>query len=116
MNRFAGLMITWAGLIVLGFVLVFALGGPLPTTEERLAAARNPTPPVSEIAARQSAATIVELEYPHVARVQPTIERRTDFGIDYWLISYTDRSGSAPTGVLISIAVESGTVEVVAFP
>lgn len=116
MRRFNGLVLGWAALLALGFVLVFTLGARLPTDAELLDVAMHPAPPVSEAAARTSASTIVSLQYEEFQGIEPTVERRTDFGIDYWLISYASPPNAPPKAVAISIGVDSGLVEVVTVP
>ena len=114
MNRSWILIGAWAAILAAGFAVVFVLGAPLPTPAERLDAALHPSPPVSESAARQSAQTIVELQYPDFNGIEPTVERATDYDIDHWVITYSDTESLS--GVLISIVVDNGTVEVTAFP
>ncbi len=108
-------IIAWAAALALGFVLVFSLGRPLPSEHELLDAAYRPATPVTQVAAEASAATIVRLEYPHLAAGTPTITRQSDFGIDRWLIVYVS-GGDVPDGVQISVGVNTGLVEVATFP
>ncbi|MEP7378936.1 MAG: hypothetical protein ABI725_05170 [Chloroflexota bacterium] len=116
MTRFAVLIVGWAVLLLIGFALVFTLGRPLPTAAEELEAALHPAIPVSEEGARSSAETIVRLEHGQLTGVEPTVGRRTDYGIDYWMISYSLDTAAGPTGVVISIVVDTGNVQVLSFP
>ncbi len=116
MKRFGLITIVWIALLVVGFTAVFTLGRPLPTAAEELDAAMHPTPPVSEASARESADTIVRIQHGELVSVEPSIERRNDFDIDYWLITYSVPSPSGPTGVIISVGVDTGIVEVLSFP
>jgi hypothetical protein len=116
MSRFGRLATIWFLLLVAGFAAVFVLGRPLSTEGESLAAALHPPTPVSQEAAERSAATIVRLQYGQLSGAHRSIERRTDFGIDHWVVTYTDQSSPSVSGVEISITVRSGVVEVAAFP
>jgi hypothetical protein len=116
MSRFALISVGWTALLVVGFALVFTLGRPLPTSAEELEAALHPPVPVTESSARASAETIVRLEHGQLAAVEPTVERRTDYEIDYWMVTYSRNTDAGPTGVVISIVVETGDVEVLSFP
>ena len=103
----------WGIVLIAGFLVVALLGAPLPTTAEQLAEAHAPPTPVTEEVARQSAETIIRLQYPEFVGVTPTVERRTDFGIARFLIIYSDPDELA--GVRISIVVGSGRVDVSSF-
>lgn len=116
MSRFWRLVVVWAAVLAVGFVLVFTLGAALPTDDELLAQALHPAPPVSESAARSSASTIVKLQYGEFAGVEPAVEQRSDFGIPFWLISYSSPPGAPPSAVNISIVIDSGSVHVVTVP
>jgi hypothetical protein len=104
----------WTVVLVAGFALVLLLGRPLPSAAEELEAAMHPTPPVSEEAALASAATIVRLQHPDLLAEERSVERRSDFGQDRWVIVYS--RATALTGVRISITVETGKVTVATFP
>lgn len=114
MRRFPLLIGTWTALLVAGFAVIAVLGGPLADPGAELDAALHPKPPVSEAVALESAATIVRLTYPNLLGGERQVERRTDFGIDRYLVVYTDPKRAA--GVRISIVVATGTVEVASFP
>lgn len=116
MRRLPLLAATWAALLVVGFAVVFLLGTPVRTAAEDLDAALHPAAPVSQAAAEQAADTIVRLQYPSFASVPRSVDRATDFRIEHWVIEYTDRSGTAPRGVRISIVIGSGQVEISTFP
>ncbi len=116
MRRFAVLAAAWAGLLVAGFALVLVLGRPVATAADELAAAMSPAPPVARAAAEASAATIVRLRYPSLASAPHTTTLATDFGVEHWLVEYTDTSGSAPRGVRVSVVVATGHVEVASYP
>jgi hypothetical protein len=116
MTRFPILAIAWAAVLVLGFAVVIGLGSPPVTAADELDAAMHPATPVTEDAARASAATIVRLSYPELASVEPVVRNRTDFGIEHWVIEYADPEAPTPTGVRISITTEQGNVEVTSFP
>jgi len=116
MNRFPVLAIAWAVVLVAGFGLVFAFGGPPATAADDLEAALHPTAPVTQEAAGASAATIVRLQFPSFTNAQKAVTKPTDFGVEHWVVSYTDTSGPTPRGVRISIVVNTGHVEVTTFP
>jgi len=114
MSRFWLVMAVWTMTLVLGFAVIFFLGQPLPTTAQQLDAAYHPTPPVSQAAAEQSAATIVRLEYPDLVNATRSVDKRTDFNVERYVIVYADRTRAS--GVRISIAIASGEVAVSSFP
>ena len=116
MNRFSLLAIAWAALLVVGFAVVFTLGAPVASTEGELDAAMHPPAPVTQEAAEGSAATIVRLQYPAFRAVPPVTRKATDFGIEHWVIEYSDTSGPTPRGLRVSIVVDSGKVEATSFP
>lgn len=116
MQRFRILAAVWAAVLVLGFAVVILLGTPPPTAVDELDAALHPATPVTEVAARASAATIVRLSYPELAGSEPIVRSRTDFGIEHWVIEYVDPDSSTPAGVRISITTEQGNVEITSFP
>jgi hypothetical protein len=103
----------WGAVLIVGIAVVALLGAPLPTTAEQLAEAYSPPTPVTEEVARESAETIIRIEYPEFVGVVPTVERRTDFGIARFLILYSKPDELA--GVRISIVVGSGRVDVSSF-
>lgn len=115
MNSFAIRASLWAALLALGFVAIFTLGRPQLNDQQELEAALHPSPPVSQAAAEQSAATIVRLRYGQLVDAPRQILRKSDFGIDRWVITYT-APGSTLSGATISVAIDSGRVEVRAFP
>ena len=116
MTRFPLVAAVWAALLVAGFALVVALGTPTATAADELSVAMHPSTPVTQSAAEQSAATIVRLGYPSFASAAHTTTKATDFGVEHWLVEYTDTTGSSPRGVRISIVVVTGHVEVSAYP
>ncbi|HUQ44594.1 MAG TPA: hypothetical protein VM451_09340 [Candidatus Limnocylindria bacterium] len=105
----------WAAALAIGFAVVFTLGRPLPSEAQQLEAALHPVPPVSRAAAEQAATTIVRLQFPDLAPYQPTVARRDDYGIGRWVMTYV-APGPVINGARISVAIESGQVEVAAFP
>lgn len=116
MTRFPILAVAWTAVLVLGFAVVIGLGAPPATVTDDLDAAMHPATPVTEEAARASAATIVRLNHPELAGFEPVVGNRTDFGIEHWVIEYVDAEAATPTGVRISITTEKGNVEVTTFP
>ena len=116
MTRFPLVAVVWAALLVAGFAVVLTLGTPVATSEGELNAAMHPATPVSQAAAETSAATIVRLSYPSFIGTPRTTSKATDFGVEHWLVEYTDTTGSAPRGIRISIVVATGHVEVSTFP
>jgi len=116
MRRFPLVVTAWAALLVAGFAVVVLLGAPVPTAAEELDAALHPTPPVSQAAAETTAATIVRLQHSSFEGTERTVTLATDFGVDHWVVEYTDISGTAPRGLRISVVVETGRVEVNSFP
>lgn len=116
MNRFPVIAAAWTALLVAGFAVVLLLGTPVATSVDELTSAMHPAAPVSQAAAESSAATIVRLQYPTFANATRNVTKATDFGIEHWLVEYTDTTGSGPRGVRISIVVATGHVEVATFP
>ena len=116
MNRFPILAIVWAALLVAGFAVVFTLGAPKASTVDELDAAMHPPTPVTQAAAEASAATIVRLGYPTFSNTAPRTTKATDFGVEHWVVEYSDTSSSTPRGLRISVVVDTGHVEVTSFP
>jgi hypothetical protein len=116
MKHFPLIATAWAALLVAGFAVVFLLGAPVPTAAEELDAARHPVPPVTQQAAESSAATIVRLQHPTFEGTERTVTLATDFGVQHWVVEYTDVSGDAPRGLRVSVVVDTGRVEVNSFP
>ncbi len=116
MKRFPILAAAWAALLVAGFAVVFVLGAPVATAEDELQAAMNPPTPVTQDAAEASASTIVRLLYPSFAGTTRSVTKPTDFGVEHWVVEYSDTTGEAPRGLRISIVVDSGHVEINTFP
>jgi hypothetical protein len=114
--RFPLLATLWAALLVVGFAVVLVLGAPPASTADELEAALHPAVPVTQEAAEASAATIVRLQFPSFRDVAPTSELATDFGIEHWVVEYSDTSGPTPRGLRVSIVVDTGAVEVTSFP
>lgn len=116
MTRFPIVAAVWAALLVAGFAVVLTLGAPVATSADELTAAMHPATPVSQADAERSADTIVRLGYPSFAATPRTTRKATDFGVEHWLVEYTDTTGAAPRGVRVSIVVATGHVEVSAYP
>lgn len=116
MKRFPLIAIVWTGLLVVGFAVVLLLGTPVATSAEELDAAMHPPAPVSQADAERSAATIVRLSYPQYTAADHTTKKATDFGVEHWVIVYSEKGGSTPRGVRISVVVSTGKVEVTTFP
>jgi hypothetical protein len=106
----------WAALLVAGFALVFVLGAPVATADEEIQAALDPPTPVTQETAETAASTIVRLQYPSFAGTTRTVTKATDFGVDHWVVEYSDTTGDAPRGLRISIVVDTGHVEINTFP
>ena len=116
MKHFPILAAAWAALLVAGFAVIFVLGAPVATAVDELDSALNPTPPVTREVAEASGATIVRLQYPTFAGTTRTVTKATDFGVEHWVVEYSDTTGDAPRGLRISIVVDTGHVEVNTFP
>ena len=116
MTRFPLLAGAWAVLLVVGFAVVLTLGTPLRTTNDEINAALHPAPPVSQADAERSADTIVRLGYPSFTGSPRMTTRATDFGIDHWLVEYTDKASGSPRGIRVSIVITTGHVEVSTYP
>jgi hypothetical protein len=114
MRRFPIVIAAWVVLLVAGFAVVALLGGPLADPQAELDAAMHPKTPVSEATATDSAATIIRLSYPNLVGAERKLEHRTDFGIERYLVVYTDSKRAA--GARVSIVVATGRVEVSSFP
>jgi hypothetical protein len=115
-SRFGLFAAVWGALLVVGFAVVFTLGAPVASTAGELDSAMHPPAPVTQEAAEASAATIVRLQYPAFRAVAPVTRKATDFGIEHWVVEYSDTSGPTPRGLRVSIVQESGKVEVTSFP
>jgi hypothetical protein len=95
---------------------VVVLGAPLPNTADDLQSALHPVAPVDQAAAERSAATIIRLEYPSFTSSPHSVVKATDFGVEHWVVEYTDKTGPSPRGVRVSIVLATGHTEVSAFP
>ena len=116
MNRFPLLATAWAAILVAGFATVLVLGSPVPNATDELDAAMHPATPVTQSIAELSAATIVRLQYPSYTTATRTTTKAVDFGIEHWVVEYSDTTGSAPRGLRISIVAKTGRVEITTFP
>ncbi len=116
MNRFPILAIAWAALLVAGFAVVVTLGAPVASSADELDAALHPPTPVTQETAEAAAATIVRVQYPTFANTAPKTTKATDFGIEHWVIEYSDTSGPTPRGLRVSIVIDTGKVEVTTYP
>ena len=116
MQRFPVLAAVWAALLVAGFALVITLGTPVATSADELNAAMHPPTPVTQAAAETSADTIIRLSYPAFVGAPRRTSKATDFGVEHWLVEYTDKTSSAPRGVRVSIVISTGRVEVASYP
>ena len=116
MQRFPVLAAVWAALLVAGFALVITLGTPVATSADELNAAMHPPTPVTQADAEKSADAIIRLSYPSFKGSPHRTSMATDFGVEHWLVEYTDKTSSAPRGVRISIVVSTGHVEVASYP
>jgi hypothetical protein len=116
MSRFPILAAAWAALLVAGFAVVLVLGSSVASSTDELAAALHPPVPVTQAAAESTAATIVRLQYPAFGQIAPKTTRPTDFGVQHWVVTYSDTTGTAPRGLRISVVVGTGQVEVTTFP
>jgi hypothetical protein len=116
MQRFPLIAAAWAALLVLGFAVVIALGAPLPNAAQDLQAALHPAAPVDQAAAERAAATIVRLEYPSFTASPHSVTKATDFGVEHWVVEYTDKTSPSPRGVRVSIVLATGHTEVSQFP
>jgi hypothetical protein len=116
MSRFSIAVALWTLVLVGGFAVIFALGEPLPTEAEQLEAAFHPSPPVSQAAAIQLGETIVRLQHQEFLGSTAKVTLLSELGIERWLVSYTDPASEAAKGLRISVTVQSGVVEVTAYP
>jgi hypothetical protein len=116
MRRFPVLATAWAAALVAGFAIVLVLGGPVASADDALAAAMHPATPVTQAAAEASAATIMRLRYPSFEGTRRSVTRETDFGVEHWVVAYSDTTGTAPRGLRISVVITTGRVEVSTFP
>ena len=116
MNRFPILAAVWAALLVVGFAAVVVLGAPVASAVDELDAAMHPAAPVTQEAAEAAAATIVRLQYPTFAGTTKAITKATDFGVEHWVVEYSDTTGAAPRGLRVSIVVDTGHVEISTYP
>jgi len=115
-KRFPILAAAWAALLVVGFAVILVLGAPVATAVDELDGAMHPATPVTQDAAEASAATIVRLQYPTFAGTTRAVTNAKDFGVEHWVVEYTDTSGDAPRGLRISIVVDTGHVEINTYP
>ncbi len=108
------MLAVWTVVLVIGFWLVIALGGPVTTSADELDAAFHPATPVTEAAARTSADTIVRISYPEFHGVEPKVTHSTDFDIERYVFVYS--RPDVLSGVRVSVEVVSGDVQVTTFP
>ncbi len=113
-GRLVAALVVWTVVLVLGWAVVVGLGAPVATSADELATAMHPATPVTEAAARTSAATIIRLQHQELQGVTPTVRHATDFGGDRWVIVYAQPDPVA--GVRISIDTATGEVHVATFP
>lgn len=104
----------WTVALAGGFWLVLARGGPVTPAADALAEAHRPATPVTAEAARQSADTIVRLDYPDFQGIEPEARIASDFGIDRHILVYS--RPEILSGVRVSIEVATGDVQVTTFP
>jgi uncharacterized iron-regulated membrane protein len=116
MRRFPVVAAAWAAVLVAGFVIVLVLGGPVASADEQLVAAMHPATPVTQAAAETSAETIMRLRYPSFDGTRRSVTRETDFGVEHWVVAYSDTTGTAPRGLRVSVVIATGRVEVSTFP
>lgn len=116
MSRFFLVITAWTAALVAGFAIVLVLGAPVATVADELQTALHPAVPVTQAAAESSAATIVRVQYPTFEGTPRTVTKATDFGVDHWVVEYSDTTGSSPRGLRISVVVSTGRVEVNTFP
>lgn len=114
MSRFSRILAVWTLALIAGWAAVVLLGGPVTTAADDLTAAMHPATPVTEAAARSSAATIVRLQHGELINAEPTVHHATDFGGDRWVIVYAQ--ADPVSGVRISIDTATGKVTVTTFP
>lgn len=113
-SRLPTVLAAWTVVLVVGFWLVLALGGPIATSTDDLDAAFHPATPVTEATARISADTIVRISYPDFHGVEPKVTHATDFDIERYVLVYS--RPDVLSGVRISVEVVSGDVQVTTFP
>ncbi len=113
-SRLPVILAVWTAVLVIGFWLVLALGGPVETSADELDAAFHPAPPVTEAAARTSADTIVRISYPDFHGVEPVVTHSTDFNIERYVLVYS--RPEVLSGVRVSVEVVTGDVQVTTFP
>lgn len=53
---------------------------------------------------------------PSFTETTRTATLATDFGVEHWVVEYSDTKGNAPRGLRISIVVSTGHVEISTFP
>jgi hypothetical protein len=116
MRRFSVIAAAWALLLVAGFALVLVLGAPLASADDQVQAAMHPATPVTQATAEASADTIMRLRYPSFAAAKRSVSLQTDFGVEHWVVAFSDTTTGAPRGLRVSIVVASGHVEVSTFP
>jgi hypothetical protein len=116
MTRFPFLAASWAAALVVGFAVVLVLGAPAMPVADQLEAAMHPATPVTQPIAESSAATIVHLGYPEFESASRSTVKATDFGVEHWIVSYSDTTAETPRGLRISIVIATGHVEVSQFP
>ena len=116
MTRFPFLAAIWAAALAIGFVVVLVLGAPAVSGDDQLESAMHPATPVTQATAESTAATIVHLSYPEFESASRSITLATDFGVDHWVVTYSDLTSATPRGLRISFVVKTGKVEISQFP
>jgi len=116
MTRFPFLAAVWAVALAVGFAVVLVLGAPATSGDDQLEAAMHPATPVTQAIAESAAATIVHLSYPEFESASHAATLATDFGVDHWVVTYSDLTAATPHGLRISFVVKTGKVEISQFP
>jgi hypothetical protein len=103
----------WAVIVLIGFAVILTLGSPLPDDRSVLERALNPTPPVSQAQALESADVIVRHQYPEFAGGARSVIHLTDHNDERYTITYAFPRQAQ--GVRITVSVK-GNVSVATYP
>src|SRR3954452_3557752 len=115
-RRGIALLVAWALLLLLGFVVVFTLGQPLATSTDQRADAYAPLPtPVTQEAAVAAADRIIALDYSSFVDATRSVNEGTSGNSQIWTVTYSVRNPTS-SGVRVVISETDGTIHVSTFP
>lgn len=114
-RRSIALLVAWALLVIIGFVVVFTLGQPLPDSADQRADAYAPLPvPVTQDAAIAAADRIIALDYAGFIDAPRSVSQGTSGTTPIWTVTYSRRAPNS--GVRVIISGDTGAIRVSTYP